>query len=96
MTSFTLKPITGTAIYVIYALVSYEENRGLNGSLAFEEVCSGYLVFAGRDALYFAQTLEDAKAFVEQKVADFCARMRETQEQREQAILARPGGPSHV
>ena len=41
MTTFTLKPLTGAMLYVIYAIVSYEENRGERGVLSFEEICSG-------------------------------------------------------
>lgn len=94
MTTFTLKPIGGSALYVIYAIVSYEQNRGEDGVLAFEEVCSGYHVFAGRESVYFTQTLGDAHAFIAQQLAAFAARMREVQEQREQALLERPSRAS--
>lgn len=91
MPTFTLKPISGAALYVIYAIVSYEENRGERGALTFEEICSGYHVFAGRESVYFTQSLADASAFIDHQLEAFTARMRETQAQREQALLERPG-----
>jgi hypothetical protein len=91
MTTFTLKPLTGAMLYVIYAIVSYEENRGERDVLSFEEICSGYHVFAGRETLYFSQTLSDAQAFVEQRLQASAVRMREAQEQRERILLERPG-----
>ena len=91
MIVFILKPLTGAALYVIYALVSYEEHRDERGILSFEEICSGYHVFAGRESVYFTQTLGDAQAFVEQQLEAFAARMSETQSQRERALLERPG-----
>ena len=94
MPHFTLKPIASISRYVIYAIVSYEENKGIRGDLSFEEVCSGYHVFADRDSLYFTQTLADAHAFIAQQLAAFAARMREAQEQREQALLDRPSRAS--
>ena len=94
MATFTLKPIGGTAMYVIYAIVSHEENKGIRGDLSFEEVCSGYHVFADRDSLYFTQTLADAHAIIAQQLAAFATRMREAQEQREQALLDRPSRAS--
>ncbi|MBN8744524.1 MAG: hypothetical protein J0I24_09475 [Thiomonas arsenitoxydans] len=87
----TLKPITGAALYVIYAIVSYEECRDERGELTFEEICSGYHVFAGRESVYFTPSLGDATAFIEHQLEAFAARMRESQYQREQALLARPG-----
>lgn len=93
-TNFTLKPIGGSALYVIYAIVSHEENKGIRGDLSFEEICSGYHVFAGRDSLYFTQSLDEASAFIEQQLAAFAARMRDTQDQREQALLDRPSHAS--
>jgi hypothetical protein len=89
--TFTLKPISGAMLYVIYAIVSYEENRGERGVLSFEEICSGYHVFVGRESVYFTQTLSDAQAFVEQRLQASAARMREAQEQRERVLLERPG-----
>lgn len=94
MTTFTLKPIGGTALYVIYAIVSHEENKGIRGDLAFEEVCSGYHVFAGRESVYFTQTLGDAYAFIDQQLTAFAARMRDAHEKREQALLNRPSRAS--
>lgn len=91
MTTFALKPIGGAALYVIYAIISYEENRDERGALTFEEICSGYHVFTGRESVYFTQSLDEASAFIEQQLAAFAARMREAQAQREQALLARPG-----
>ena len=91
MPPFTLKPLTGAALYVIYAIVSYEEHRDEGGALSFEEICSGYHVFAGRESVYFTQSLADASAFVEHQLEAFAARMREAQSQREQALLERPG-----
>ena len=91
MRQFSLKPISGVMLYVIYAIVSYEENRGERGVLSFEEICSGYHVFAGRESVYFTQTLSDAQAFVEQRLQASAARMREAQEQRERILLERPG-----
>ena len=93
MLHFALKPIGGSALYVIYAIVSYEQNRGEGGELTFEEICSGYHVFAGRESVYFTQTLGDAHAFIAQQLAAFAARMRDAHEQREQALL---DCPSHA
>ena len=94
MPTFTLKPIGGTALYVIYAIVSYEENKGIRGELSFKEICSGYHVFASRESLYFTQTLDEASAFIEVQLAAFAARMRDAHEQREQALLDRPSRAS--
>ncbi len=94
MPHFTLKPIASISRYVIYAIVSYEENKGIRGDLSFEEVCSGYHVFAGRDSLYFTQTLDEASAFIEEQLAAFAARMRDAHEQRELALLDRPSRAS--
>ena len=90
MPNFTLKPISGSALYVIYALVSYEENRDIQGNLAFEELCSGYHVFAGRDALYFTQSLSDAQAFVSGQLAAFAEQRRIAAEERERKMIERP------
>lgn len=77
---FTLKPIGGSALYVIYAIVSHEQNKGLHGDLSFEEVCSGYHVFAERESLYFSKNLSSAFAFIEQKLAAFDARRNRAEE----------------
>ena len=92
MIAFTLKPVGGTALYVIYAIVSYEENKGIRGDLSFKEICSGYHVFAGRDSLYFTQTLSDAHAFIAEQLAAFDAKRRRAEERREQALLEHPRG----
>lgn len=83
MPTFALKPIGGSALYVIYAIVSYEENKGIRGDLAFEEVCSGYHVFAGRESLYFSQNLSGAFAFAEQQLAAFESERNRAEEFRE-------------
>ena len=87
MLTFTLKPIGGSALYVIYAIVSYEENKGIRGDLAFEELCSGYHVFAGRESLYFSQNLSGAFAFAEQQLAAFESKRKGAEEFREKTIV---------
>ena len=74
MINFTLKPVGGTGIYVIYNIVSYMQCKGIKGDSSFEEVSSGFHVFSGADSLYFTPTLPDAYAFVMQKLAAFEAK----------------------
>jgi hypothetical protein len=74
MPTFTLKPIGGNALYVICAVVSYEQNRGIGGDISFEELCSGYHVFADRESIYYTKKLSEAFSFVEQKITELNAR----------------------
>lgn len=76
MPMFTLKPIGGNALYVICAVVSYEQNRGIGGDLSFEELHSGYHVFADRESIYYTKILSEAFSFIEQKIAEFNGRKK--------------------
>ena len=74
MINFTLKPIGGTSIFVIYNIISYMECKGIKGDTSFEEVSSGFHVFSGTESLYFTQNLPDAYAFIMQELAAFEAK----------------------
>nr|WP_288120737.1 hypothetical protein [Thiomonas sp.] len=95
MTNFTLKPIGGTGIYVIYNIVSYMQCKGIKGDSSFEEVSSGFHVFSGTDSLYFTPTLPDAYAFIMQKLATFEAKCKHISEQAEHSLPeTRNGAPA--
>ena len=74
MSNFTLKPIGGTGMFVIYNIISHMPCKGIKGDTSFEEVSSGFHVFSGTDSLYFTKTLPDAYAFIMQELAAFEAK----------------------
>ncbi|SCC93598.1 hypothetical protein THIX_60769 [Thiomonas sp. X19] len=71
MIHFTLKPIGGTAGFVIYNIISYSACKGIKGDTFYEEVSSGFHVFSGTDSLYFTQNLPDAYAFIMGRLTAF-------------------------
>ncbi len=75
MCNFQLKPIGGSSLYTIHAIVSYIENKGLKGDLFFEETISGYLVCAGDEVLSFCRHQHEAYNVVADKLSEFEQRM---------------------